>query len=188
MTMFEPEPVQERETRTRPLPAPAKRSIATSVVLAIAAIVAVGGISFAVGRVTAPVATRAATDTGGQGGFGAGGPTASRQPGQGFGGGAGAAGLGGFGGGGIRGTVTEITADHVALTLTNGTTITIPIDSKTTYHQQQSATVADITAGKSVLVETSRPTTTGTGGAGASPSASGGFRLGTASDITLLAP
>ncbi len=160
--------------------AKASSSLGTGI-LALAAIVAIGGVAFAAGRLTAPAAAASTTTGAGTGAgrfFGNGGTGA----GNGTGTGAGFAGrLGGANGGlTLSGTVTAISSTSITLQLASGTSVTIPIDSSTTYHSQQSATSADVTAGKSVLVEVSgfggRGAGDGAGGAtGAAPGAAGSF-------------
>ncbi len=120
--------------------------------------------------------------TGGTGGTGAGGGALAGR----------------FGGGSVAlsGTVTEVASDHITLQVTGGGTITIPIDSSTTYHSQAAASASDVTSGAKVLVQLAP----GTGGFNrASPNPSGGVNpgagngtggagrgLGTAQDITVL--
>ena len=161
-----------------------------TLVMFAAAFVAVGGVGFATGRVTAPAAT-VGTDAGrfGNGNF----PGASFGLGGSgtVGGNGGFAGAGRFGGVSLKGTVTEVTADHITLKLANGTTLSIPVDSGTTYHSQAAATASDVKAGVTVQVSL----TQGTGGVGpgtnpnasAAPGGNGiGRSLGTASDITIV--
>ena len=156
--------------------------------LFVAAFVAIGGVGFAVGRVTAPTPVAAVGRFGGAGGIGGAGGDFGN--GGGFGGGAGAARL--FGGtAALRGTVTAVTADHLSLTLANGTTINIPIDSSTTYHQQAPATASAITTGSTVLVQLRPATAIATPGASGVPVAPGASpgrarAIGTASDITVV--
>ena len=180
-----------------------------TVILGLAVLVAVGGVAFAAGRVTAPAQTVASRGggffngngggNGGNGGGGTGGTGNGTGNGGGFGGGA----AGRFVGGALAlsGTVTEITSDHITLQMTGGTTISIPIDSTTTYHSQTAATASQVTDGAKVLVQV-HP---GTGGFNrASPNPSGGVTpggngagngtggagrgfVGNASDITVLA-
>jgi len=175
-------------------PPPVRRRDPLTLLLFVAAFVAIGGVGFAAGRVTAPTPVAAVGRFGGAGGIGgAGGDFGNGGlggAGGGFGGGAGAARL--FGGtAAIRGTVTAVTADHVSLTLANGTTINIPIDSSTTYHQQAPATSSAITTGSTVLIQL-RPataiTTPGASGVPVAPGASPGRAraIGTASDITVV--
>jgi len=163
------------------------------IALAVAAVVAVAGIAFAIGRITAPTTATVAANGGqfpggqffqgqGQGnrGFGNGGLPGGQGntlPGAGL-----------LRQGAIRGEVVEITSDHITLKLASGLRVTIPLDSSTTYHQQASATSGDVKSGSQVLVELAPR------GTAANPSASpgtttGGPRIGgTASDITIVTP
>ena len=162
-----------------------------TILMIVAAFVALAGVAFAAGRVTAPAP---AASTGGRGTFGNGGftnPNGSFNPGNGGGNGLAGLGRGGFGTGlSLRGTVTEIAADHITLKLANGSTLTIPIDSSTTYHRQDSATSTDVTTGATVSVQLSAGGTSGAG-TGQQPAASGGLGganrvLGPASDIEIV--
>src|SRR5450830_703902 len=119
-----------------PVIAPAKKGDRTfRVLLAVGLLVAVGGVTFAVGRVTAPAAaasTRGGLGNGGfaNGGAGAGGTGA---------GGAGGAGLGrgGFGGGVlVTGTVDSVSGTTMTLKEANGTTVTVNLAGTTKYHAQ----------------------------------------------------
>jgi hypothetical protein len=152
-----------------PTPAPVvtpkkKGSNLTNVLLAVAAVIAIGGITFAVGRATAPTATAGGFPgaNGGQGFT----PNGSFTPGQG--------GPGGFGGDGgitISGTVKSIDGTTMTVTTAAGTETTIDI-SGSTYHSQAAATAADVKAGSAVAV-----TVTGFGGfRGGAPGASGAPR------------
>jgi hypothetical protein len=159
-----------------------------TLVMFAAAFVAVGGVGFATGRVTAPAA---AVTTGSRFGNGGNFPTGSFAPGGNGGGLAG--GRGGFGGGvSVRGTVTEVAADHITIKLANGTTLSIPIDSTTTYHSQAAATAGDVKSGVTVQVEVGAANGAGGGrvtdpNASAAPGGNGfGRSLGTASDITIV--
>jgi hypothetical protein len=164
--------------------------------------VAIGGVAFAAGRLTAPVAA-AVTGANGQAGTGQGNgrfgngafPGASGAPGNGFGRGGGL-GAGGAAGVTIEGTVTEVTADHLSIQLASGATVQIPISSTTTYHRQSDATSSDVKSGTSVLVRVQGRFGGGNGGAAGSPTPSsssaasgapGGF-FGTASDVTVVRP
>ena len=172
-----------------PLAPARRRRDPLTILMVVAAFVALGGVGFAVGRVTAPTAAAA---TAGRGGFGNG---SFNNPGGGSftTGGNGATGLGrgGFGGGvALKGTITEATADHIILKLANGSTLTIPVDSSTTYHRQASATSGDIATGATVEVQLSAGGTPGVG-TGQQPAASGApggvtRALGPASDITIV--
>jgi hypothetical protein len=162
---------------------PAKKRSAVSwinVALGLALVVAIGGVAFAAGRMTAP-ATAA----------GAGGPNGLRngQDGRTFNGyfpGGGAAGQGGgprvFGDGGgaaIQGTVTAVTATSITIKTASGQEITVALDPTTTYHQQTSATASDVTTGGTVIVRLGFNRTGG-------PSASSGPSGPTATDITVV--
>ena len=152
------------------------------------AVVAVGGVAFAAGRATAPVATTTGRGgfTGNGGAFGGNGfgPNASGAPGRG--------GLGGtFAGGGltIQGTVTAVTADSITLQLASGQSITIPTDSGTTYHTRAVASASDVTTGSTVLVQLNGGRGgTGQGGQDGGPAASGAPNRGTgsASSVTVV--
>jgi hypothetical protein len=179
---------------TPAVPAPRPRRDPLPIVLALAALVAVGGVSFAGGRMTAP---QAAAVTGLPQGAGV--PGGGRNPG-GAGNGQGNA-LGNLGralgsGVAIKGTVTAVAADRITLRLDSGQTVDIPIDAGTTYHRQASATGTDLTVGTPVLVQLGASATGGAGQGGpnasnapnpsALPGGIGRF-IGTARDITIVA-
>ena len=177
-----PPVVPARPARRDPLP----------IVLALAALVAVGGVSFAGGRLTAPAAAvTGLPGTGQRGGQGDG--QQGNGQGNGFGNGQGN-GFGNLGRAGagvaIKGTIAAVAADHITLRLDSGQTLDIPIDTGTTYHRQTSATSADVTTGAPVLVQMGSNVAGGAGpvapNASNAPGAIGRF-IGTARDITLLA-
>jgi hypothetical protein len=178
----------------RSAPARRRRGL-VDVVLVAATVVAVSGIGFAVGRITAPATASAAANAGtGRGtgqfpGGGTGGAGTGANGGQ-FPGG----GQGGFGAGGgvtITGQVVDVAADHLTLKLASGQTIQIPLTGTTTFHSQAAATAADVTPGSTVNVQVSRGAR-GTGGPGASPAPgasappAGGGGFGAASDVTVV--
>ncbi len=157
-----------------------------SVLLVAALCVAVGGVAFAVGRLTAPPASRAA-GFGGFGGRGAGfGPGASGAPFQGGG--------GSFPGGGflgsiaVEGTVTSAGDGRLALQLASGATVEIELAPTTTYHRQAAASATDVGPGSQVLVRLSGPAGPPAGTTSASPLPSGDRVLGPAADVMILAP
>jgi hypothetical protein len=173
----------------------ARRRDPLTILMFAAAFVALGGVGFAAGRVTAPAAATASTGgRGGNGGF--------NFPGGGSfnpGGGNGAGGLGRFGGGvSIQGTITETTADHITIKLANGSSVTIPVDSSTAYHRQASATSSDVQTGATVLVQLTgggangrggqAPNGSGAPGASGAPGTTTGRVVGTASDVTIVSP
>ncbi len=148
-----------------------------NVVLALAVMVALGGVAFAAGRITAP-ASASANGTGfpgrggtGNGAGGVGGVGGSG--GAGFGGRAGGAGALGGAGLTIQGTVTEVAADHVTIKLASGATVNVATDGTTTYHQQAAGASSDVAVGKTVQVELS-----GAGGFGGFGGRGGGAGAG----------
>jgi hypothetical protein len=171
--------------------APAKKEDRTfRILLAVGLLVAVGGVTFAVGRMTAPAAAASARGGFGTGAFANGGTGA---------GGAGTGGVGfgrgGFGGGVlVTGTVDSVSGTTMTLKEANGTSVIVNLAGTTKYHAQAAATAADVTAGKQVQVQVQ--IAGGFGGPdvpGASPAASpaaGGIttRTVTATDVTLVTP
>lgn len=167
-----PDPVQNGPAPVRP----AKQSGSgrlTNALFLVAALVAVGGLAFAIGRLTAPAAAAGLGNRGG--GF----PTGSFDPGQGFPGGSFDPALGGFPGGApggdrsvtISGTVTSLDGTTLVIAAEDGTATTIDV-SGAEFHAQAAATAADVTAGTTVSV-----TVNGLGGGfrpGSSPDPNGG--------------
>lgn len=150
-----------------------------NVALALAALLAVGGIAFAVGRTTAPASAASGNAAnGGAGNLGGNfGPRGSGAPGAGFGGGGRSL--------GIRGTVTAVSPTSITIQIAGGATITVATNGSTTYHQQVAGQATDVATGREVIVELNGGNQNGAGGApGASPSG----RTGTAGDITIVAP
>jgi preprotein translocase subunit YajC len=109
-----------------------------------AAVVAIGGVAFGIGRATAP----AAAFTGGPVQFPGGKvvtPDGSLDPNAGP--------RVGFGGGPtIDGTVTAIDGDDITLKLADGTEMTFTLDSTTAYHQATDASASDVTVGDDVAI------------------------------------
>lgn len=157
--------------------------------LALAAVVAIGGLAFAAGRMTAPAGGPI------RGAFGANGQDTNR-----------AGGTGGFGGGNrlggaaaIKGQVVEITAAHLTLKLANGQTVQIALAATTAFHQEATAASGDVATGRTVLVQLAPRTPTadqspgavfapGQGDPGSSGTPGGpGFNLGAATDVTIVA-
>ncbi|MCJ7712176.1 MAG: hypothetical protein MUQ32_15245, partial [Chloroflexi bacterium] len=190
-----------------PRPASQKRGSSGSsrilnLALGAAVLVAVAGVSFAVGRATAPASEITGSGTvfaPGQGGVfvpgGNGGnlPDVSFDPNGngGFPGGVGQGrgipgerGFGGFGGGlAITGTVDAISADSITLKLESGQTITVGLDASTTYHQQADAAASDVTTGDTVQLQMAggfRPGQIGNGNSGNAPT------LGSAGSVTIV--
>ncbi|HEX7430841.1 MAG TPA: hypothetical protein VF293_01505 [Candidatus Limnocylindrales bacterium] len=176
-------------------PAPAKTPIkpkkqdrTTIALLLIAALVAVGGIGFALGHLTAPATTAAAVPTGGRGGFG-GRAIPSLAPGQTFDTSQFGGGRGGLGAvtGGVSGTVQAVSGSQITVQLANGTIETIDISGTTTYHSEAAANSTDIKVGTSVTVQID---TAALASQTPNPSASGalGGRTLTAKDVLITQP
>ena len=150
-----------------------RRSRSVPVLLSFAAVVAVAGLCFTFGRVSAPAeTTSAAGQSGAPNGFA--GANASGAPGD----------RGGFGGSAsVTGTVVSVSDSSMTIQLTDGQTVQVAIGSSTTYHNQTAATSSNVAAGDTVQVQVS-----GTDGAnaGASSAASSGTR--TATDVTVTGP
>ena len=151
------------------------RSMWLNVVLGLAALVAVGGIAFAIGRSTAPAATGGrAGDFAGLGGNFPGGSFAPDASG----------GLGGAlrrgGGFNLSGTVESITGDTLTLKTANGQTLEFSLGADTTYASKTPATAADVKAGSKVEVQLLAG---GNGQPQASAAASG--PIGTAGSVTI---
>ena len=156
-----------------------------NVILVLAVVVAVGGVAFAIGRSTAPVAAASARGNGffGNGNFARGSfePGASGAPGGGFLGG----GLRGDGGFNLSGTVQSVTGDTLTITTANGQTLEFTLGADTTYSTKAPATAGDVKAGAKVEVQLQLAA--GAGGlrpnASAAPSAG---PVGTASSVTVV--
>src|SRR3954447_10002723 len=159
-----------------------------NVALGVAVLIAASGIAFAVGRGTAPASTAAGpigVRTFRSGAFGPGGsfdPGADAGKGQVPGGG----GRFGFGGSlSIEGTLDSVTADSVTIKTANGETITVGLDANTAYHQQAAGSQADVTQGKTVVVQLSGGFRPGANAGNGNGSAKGGGTGGTNGSITL---
>jgi len=146
--------------------------------LGLALAIAIGGVGFAAGRMTAPATANAGGNGGrfGNGQFQGGGQFPGGYFFQGGPGGDGAGGNGGlrgiFGNGGasIQGTVDSVSGDTLTLKLANGQTIQVSLSGTTTYHSQASASAGDVKTGGTVIVRLSLDR--GQGGAVTTPSAS----------------
>jgi len=108
--------------------------------VALGGALAISGLAFAAGRLTAP--TAAAFPGAGQlpGGF-------QRPGGQGPGG-------SGFGGGGLglEGTITSLDADTLTLQTADGSTVTVNLSDDTTYAREESAGADEVTEGDNVRI------------------------------------
>lgn len=137
-------------------PGPRRSAPWVGVVLGAALVLAVGGVAFAAGRLSAGSATQGALGAGGTGtrsGVGS-------LPGGQLPGGQGPGGFGGddlgreraFRGPAIQGTVTGATADSITLRTLNGQTITISLGGSTTYHRETAASAGDVKTGSTVAI------------------------------------
>jgi hypothetical protein len=163
----------------------ARRAGSVSALLVISAMVALGGVTFAVGRATSPGGS--GTGLTNNGAIGQNGVPAF---------GANASGALNFARGGpddgvrlgaatVTGTVMSVTSTSMTIQEPNGRTVTVATGSSTTYHSQTSATSSDVTTGATVVVQTSGTgvvPNSGSASASASPGTAG---AGTASDVTI---
>jgi len=181
-----------------PLPAPTiapkrKGASAGSILLVVAALVAVAGVTFAVGRMTAPTTSGTGNrNFQGDGAF----PRGSLVPGGSFVPGQGGMPGDALGGGSltIEGTVSSVGGGKLTLKLTSGSTMEVATDSSTSYHRQGDASSSDVTVGSQVLVQVNglrgmlggRAGASAVPGAAASPNATPAPQAAT--DITVVAP
>jgi hypothetical protein len=124
-----------------------------NLLLGVAAVLAVGGVAFAIGRSTAPAAsfpTGAFPD-----GAVIARPNGSFDPGGAGGGPAGPGFLGAGGGQTMEGTVSAIDADSITVTLGSGEEMTFDLDDGTTYHDATETDAAAVTVGDQVAVQAS---------------------------------
>lgn len=153
-----------------------KQDRTTSTLLVIAALVAVGGLCFAGGRMTAPTTAGSGGDGAGANGAGNGAPNFNGEgggfpggrempslapgqtlnPGQ-FGPGGGGQQPGGGGGanGGstITGTVQSFDGTTMTVKLANGSTISVTVTGTTTYAAEVQASAGAVTTGSTVIIQ-----------------------------------
>ncbi|MGO9179243.1 MAG: hypothetical protein ACLQBX_11345 [Candidatus Limnocylindrales bacterium] len=151
----------------------------------LAAIIAIAGLGFAAGRLTAPVTT--GSGAGGAGpGAGASGVTGFDPTGGFAPSGPGGAGQGAVAGGGaaaLSGSVESVSGSSLTLKTPSGASVTVELNSSTTYHRQTAATASDVSAGKEVLIQLS---TGATSSSAAQPAASGTQPTVRAGDVTIV--
>jgi hypothetical protein len=166
-----------------------KQDRATIALLVIAAMVATGGIGFALGHITAPSGSTANPGTqpfaSGRGFPGAGrslAPGETFNPGQ-FGNG----GLRIGGGGGVSGTVQSVSGSTITILMSDGQSVTIDLTGNTTYHGETSASASEVAIGSTVTVQVD---TTALASSSPNPNASGGLggRTLTAKDVLITTP
>ncbi len=192
---FEPAPFRPLGPEPAPVlvpPVTGRRSSGSSrlinVALGVAVLVAAAGVSFALGRATAPPAAAST----GRFGLGSGAvPNGSFAPGGNGtfrGGNGGFLGRGGAGAGlTIQGTVASVTGDSMTITTTGGQTITIGLDSSTTYHQQAPGSSSDVQTGKTVIIDVTGGFRGGAAEGNGGANGNGGTSsLGTAADVTVV--
>ena len=168
MTMDQPTPgstppLDVRQTPDAQVPFAAtgrakKRRMPATTLLVVGAFVAIGGVSLALGRVTAPATATTAGDPGAGRGTGTG-------EGGGFGGGAG--GTGGLGSANITGTVVSVSDSSIQLKLSTGDTVTLTLGNSVTYRDSTAGSASEIAPGATVELGLA-----GVGG-GTNPTASG---------------
>ena len=156
---------------------------ALNLLLGGALVLAVAGIAFAAGRMTAPAQTIAGTFPGG-GSFNGQGGTVQIGPGANNGQGGPRGVFGGGAGPSIEGTVESITDTTLTIKTADGQTIQIALDGDTSYHRQSDASASDVVTGSKVLVRLDFGRIDGNG-----PSATAGTGGGkgmTADDVTVV--
>ena len=120
-----------------------------NVLLGVAAVIAVGGVAFAIGRSTAPAA---ATGFVPGGMVIDGGPIGSFDPNVVPGGGPGGPAMLGSGPT-IQGTVTSVDADSITVKLASGDEMTFALDADTTYHESTATEPGAVKVGDEVAVQ-----------------------------------
>ena len=120
--------------------------------LALAAVLAIGGVAFAVGRATAPAPAQAARGFNGNGAFFRNG--GSFDPGAAGGGNGPRFAFGGGGGAlAIDGTVTAISANSITIKRADGQEMTFDLTGSTSYHQATTGAASDVAVGANVSVK-----------------------------------
>jgi len=142
-------------------PAPRRRLggvSAASLLLALAAVVAIAGVAFAVGRTTADGSSGNVPQANANAGNGTL-PGGGAVPGNGLGEDQGRS----FGDEGARidqtrsvtGTVTSVSGSTLTVQLADGRTVQVTLDSSTTYHSEVAASRGDVASGSKVIVSVS---------------------------------
>ena len=171
-----------------------KKTDRSGLVLTLAAFVAIGGVTFAIGRATAP-ASAATGQTGVRGAI----PGASLDPDASFD----PAAMGRPGGGSmtVTGTVSAVSGSTLTITTSDGRTVSVDA-SGATWHTQVAASAGDVVTGTTVQVAASGLGGFGPGAAGArgahaasaepdasaAPAASTATSTVTATDVTIVTP
>jgi hypothetical protein len=158
---------------------------ALNLLLGGALVLAVAGIAFAVGRMTAPAQTITGGNFPGGGVFNGQGQTGNGGP-QGRGNGQGGFVFGGGAGPTIEGTVESVSATTLTLKTADGQTIQIALNNATTYHAQTDASASDVVTGSKVLVRLDFRRGGGPNGPAASAQPGDGNPGTTANDVTVV--
>jgi hypothetical protein len=186
------EPASEPAIPVAPGPVRSRRGVsnrALNLLLGGALVLAIGGVAFAAGRMSAPAQTNAGGalpggvvfNGNGQGG------TVNAGNGQGRGNGQGGGGIFGSGAGPtIEGTVESVSDTTLTLKTADGQMIQVALSGSTTYHAQTDASTSDVVTGAKVLVRLDFRR--GDGGPGpAATAGTGGTTTGpTANDVTVV--
>ena len=143
------------------------------IALALAAVLAIGGVAFAAGRMTAPAAAGPAFARGLTPGGNVVTPDGSFDPD-----GPKPGGLALNGGLAIDGTVTAVDSDSITLKLADGQEMTFKLDNTTTYHEAADASASDLAVGDDVSVKAAGGRVVSGNGSDATPEMS-------ASDVTV---
>lgn len=154
-----------------------------------ALVLAVAGVAFAAGRMTAPAQAITAGAIPGGGVFNGNGPGQLGNGGQVRPGGNAQGGIGLFGNGAgptIEGTVESITDTTLTLKTADGQTIQIALDGDTSYHAQTDASAGDVVTGSTVLVRLDFGRIDGGTGPSATAGTGGASRGMTANDVTVV--
>jgi hypothetical protein len=177
--------VAQEDQTTQPMieTRPRKQDRATLALLAVAALIAIGGIGFAIGRASAPATS--SNNGYDNAPFGGGRGMPSFAPGQSFNPGQ----YSGFRdvAAGVSGTVESIDSDSMTVKLANGSTVEIALTGDTTFHSETAASAADVQAGTTVRVQMAT-----TAAPSESPSAGSSVQTGsrtlTAGDVLITSP
>jgi hypothetical protein len=161
---------------------------ALNLLLGGALVLAVAGVAFAAGRMTAPAPSLTGGNFPGNfpGGNFPGGGQGGNGQGRGNGNGNGGVFFGGGAGPTIEGTVESITDTTLTLKTADGQTIQIALDGDTSYHRQSDASDSDVVTGSKVLVRLDFRRGDGQGGPQATAGTGGTTTGPTANDVTVV--
>lgn len=162
---------------------------ALNMMLGGALVLAVAGIAFAAGRMTAPAPTLVGGNFPGGGPFGGQVQVGGQVQGGGAQGGVNGNGQGGIissgAGPSIEGTVESITDTTLTIKTADGQTIQVALNGDTSYHRQSDASASDVVTGTKVLVRLDFRRGGGPTGPSATAGPGGGIGM-TADDVTVV--